>query len=459
MDELSSISRRDPGRIPGPSFFSNFQMPFMSFEEVYVTDKNDSQKSQRRPAYDGFNENFPPKYFHQLESFADRQPIINQSLDHDKDLKDDLDAGDNLFSVYRITTDGRTPYEYEKNADIVYDRRGTPEEVVVYDDMEFSESKVVPIRVPGPTRLANRGLSRPRIPYGAADRNFYQSDMQFRQRFRPPVMRRRSDVHGYAHVDHSHGGYEIVSEDGYDESHAAVAKSDHFDFHGGHGGGGYGHDDHGGHGGGYGHDDHGGGYGGGHDVHGGGYGGGHDIHGGGYGDDHDHGYVPKKKPGPFGYGKPNYKCEYAKETLYVSKTDYKFGKKCYKILKVQCKSKYATGKDIGYKKVCNEFSVTKCRTVYATKFKTKCWLVYKKKCEDVYTTKVDWVYKEKCSTSYEKECHGHGYHKSCHDVPKEICKQVPEKIEKKVKNVKCKKVPDKKCKVGLSNLSESQEIS
>ncbi len=168
--------------------------------------------------------------------------------------------------------------------------------------------------------------------------------------------------------------------------------------------------------GGYGHDDHGGGY----DDHHGGY----DDHHGGYGDDHDHGYSPVKKPGPFGYGKPNYKCEYAKETLYVSKTTYKFKKKCYKILKVKCKSKYGKGKKIGYKKICNEFSVTKCRTIFATKFKTKCWLVYKKKCEDFYKTKIDWVYKEKCKMVYEKECHGYGYHKSCHEVPKEICKQV-----------------------------------
>ena len=29
-----------------------------------------------------------------------------------------------------------------------------------------------------------------------------------------------------------------------------------------------------------------------------------------------------KKPGPFGKGKDNFKCEYAKETLYVSKVDY-----------------------------------------------------------------------------------------------------------------------------------------
>jgi len=80
------------------------------------------------------------------------------------------------------------------------------------------------------------------------------------------------------------------------------------------------------------HDDHGGGYDH-HDDHGG-YDDHHDDHGG-YGDDHDHGgYNPVKKPGPFGKGKPNYKCEYAKETLFVTKTDYKFKKKCYKVSNV-----------------------------------------------------------------------------------------------------------------------------
>lgn len=60
--------------------------------------------------------------------------------------------------------------------------------------------------------------------------------------------------------------------------------------------------------------------------------------------------------------------------------------------------------------------------------------MYKKVCEDFYETKVDWQYKEKCSTTYEKACSGYGYHKKCHDVPKENCKQVPVKVEKKVSN-------------------------
>ena len=32
--------------------------------------------------------------------------------------------------------------------------------------------------------------------------------------------------------------------------------------------------------------------------------------------------MKSKAPGPFGKGKDNFKCEYAKETLYVSKVDY-----------------------------------------------------------------------------------------------------------------------------------------
>ena len=59
----------------------------------------------------------------------------------------------------------------------------------------------------------------------------------------------------------------------------------------------------------------------------------------GYGDDghDDHkpaskgGYTPERKPGPYGYPSPNFKCEYAKETLYVTKTDWTFDKKCFTV--------------------------------------------------------------------------------------------------------------------------------
>ena len=38
---------------------------------------------------------------------------------------------------------------------------------------------------------------------------------------------------------------------------------------------------------------------------------------------------------------------------------------------------------IGYQKHCNEFTVTRCRTVYDTSSEERCWTVYKKQCEMV----------------------------------------------------------------------------
>ncbi len=320
----------------------------------------------------------------------------------------------------------------ESNSEIIYDDYGQPSEVIVYVEDERGDSPLVGMRT-SESRPFRTNRQRPR---GFGRRRPLQAQGQHH-----PIVAQRRRFQGHHHPAAGRGKanfmrpagstsfHNLPDADGYYDEHmeydddngpyGVVSRGDHdaggLEYVGGGGGDDYSplrrSYDHG-------HDDHGGGY----DDHHGGYG--HDHHGGGYHDDHDHGYSPVKKPGPFGYGKPNYKCEYAKETLYVSKTTYKFKKKCYKILKVKCSSKYGKGKKIGYKKICNEFSITKCRTIYATKFKTKCWLVYKKKCEDFYKTKIDWVYKEKCSMVYEKECHGYGYHKSCHEVPKEICKQV-----------------------------------
>jgi len=175
----------------------------------------------------------------------------------------------------------------------------------------------------------------------------------------------------------------------------------------------------------------------------GGSSGGYSDHGGGY---HDSGYkVQPKKPGPYGYATPNFKCEKSSETLYVTETEWTFDKKCFNVYKVQCTEGYDEGKDIGYQKHCNEFTVTKCRTAYDTSSEERCWTVYKKQCDMVYETVVDWEYKQKCTTSYEEECHGYGYHQECESVPKEHCKQVPKKVEKQVPRTKCKKVPDKRC--------------
>jgi len=173
---------------------------------------------------------------------------------------------------------------------------------------------------------------------------------------------------------------------------------------------------------------------------------GYSDHGGSYGGGYDSGYkVQPKKPGPYGYATPNFKCEKTSETLYVTKTEMTYDKKCYNVYKVQCTEGYDEGKDIGYQKHCNEFTVTRCRTVYDTSSEERCWTVYKKKCDMVYETVLDWQYQQKCSTSYEEECHGYGYHQECEKVPKEHCKQVPKKVEKTVPRTKCKQVPDKRC--------------
>jgi len=162
--------------------------------------------------------------------------------------------------------------------------------------------------------------------------------------------------------------------------------------------------------------------------------------------EHGTGYtVPTKKPGPYGYPTPNYKCEKSSETLYVTETEWTYDTKCFNVYKVKCTEGYDEGKDIGYEKHCNEFTVTRCHTVYDSSSEERCWTVYKKQCEMIYETVEDWEYQQHCSTSYEEECHGYGYHQECQKVPKEHCKQVPKKVEKSVPGTKCKQVPDKRC--------------
>ena len=77
---------------------------------------------------------------------------------------------------------------------------------------------------------------------------------------------------------------------------------------------------------------------------------------------------------------------------------------------------YCLFQDIGYQKECNEFTETKCRTVFDTKSEEKCSVSYKKQCDAVYETVTDWEYEQKCSTSYEQQCHGYGYHQECEKV-------------------------------------------
>ena len=56
--------------------------------------------------------------------------------------------------------------------------------------------------------------------------------------------------------------------------------------------------------------------------------------------DHGHGSyggykVQPRKPGPYGYPSPNFKCEKSSETLYVTETEMTYDKKCYNVYKVR----------------------------------------------------------------------------------------------------------------------------
>ena len=170
---------------------------------------------------------------------------------------------------------------------------------------------------------------------------------------------------------HSGGGGSHSGSGGYGHSgggHSSGGGYGHSGGGDGHsGGGGYGHSGSGsGHSGGvaYGHSGSGAGHSSSGHSGGGGYGSDHSG-GGDHGkcydcDDHkDTGYKPSRKPGPYGYPSPNFKCEYEKETLYVTKTEYKFNKKCFTVFSTSCRKEHATGKGIGFEKDCNEFSVTR----------------------------------------------------------------------------------------------------
>ena len=61
--------------------------------------------------------------------------------------------------------------------------------------------------------------------------------------------------------------------------------------------------------------------------------------------EHGTGYtVPTKKPGPYGYPTPNYKCEKSSETLYVTETEWTYDTKCFNVYKVKCTEGYDEGK-------------------------------------------------------------------------------------------------------------------
>ena len=72
---------------------------------------------------------------------------------------------------------------------------------------------------------------------------------------------------------------------------------------------------------------------------------GHDELGGSYSGGHGSGHkVKPRKPGPYGKATPNFKCKKSSETLYVTKTEWTFDKKCFNVFKVKCTESYDEGK-------------------------------------------------------------------------------------------------------------------
>ena len=71
----------------------------------------------------------------------------------------------------------------------------------------------------------------------------------------------------------------------------------------------------------------------------------HDELGGSYSGGHGSGHkVKPRKPGPYGKPTPNFKCKKSSETLYVTKTEWTFDKKCFNVFKVKCTESYDEGK-------------------------------------------------------------------------------------------------------------------
>ena len=67
--------------------------------------------------------------------------------------------------------------------------------------------------------------------------------------------------------------------------------------------------------------------------------------GGSYGGGHGSGHkVKPRKPGPYGKPTPNFKCVKSSETLYVTKTELTFDKKCFNVFNVKCTESYDEGK-------------------------------------------------------------------------------------------------------------------
>ncbi len=113
------------GNVPDPSFFSNFQMPFLSFEEIIVKDRDNSNGNTSEIVKVGDvlphgNDFF--KEFTRLESLRDDAVAVVfnesdlQTLERSDWVDEEDDVQQPLFSVFRITTDGRTPFAQERNS-------------------------------------------------------------------------------------------------------------------------------------------------------------------------------------------------------------------------------------------------------------------------------------------------------------------------------------------------------
>lgn len=171
LDELTARMHIDDKTLPDPSFFDNFQMPFLSFEEIIVKDKNSSLfATPANPAqafgFGSFRRNFHDQFRNQVRvqtsrgrdadghslSYSllqpgHRPPVYDNrtgiqyaeaavEISEGEADEDDIDIATNpnkLYSVFKITTDGKTPFDKEEESEIVYDRKGQPTEVVVYE--------------------------------------------------------------------------------------------------------------------------------------------------------------------------------------------------------------------------------------------------------------------------------------------------------------------------------------
>lgn len=134
-----------PTNFMKPNLPKDFEMQLLSMEEVFLKDTDSFQNISRIPSPDeAFGQDFSTDFFKDLNKFGDQLPFVDTN-----DLKalenvSNLEANDKTISVYRITTDGETPFDKELDSKIIYDSQGEPSEVVVFEEGQMAESKVLP---------------------------------------------------------------------------------------------------------------------------------------------------------------------------------------------------------------------------------------------------------------------------------------------------------------------------